>query len=127
MDGVTVGLLLGAVFATLFLVGRYKKENISAKFLSEECTGKNYIYVYWSRNNPASKRPVPIFIDGEFVGSCKKSKISKFKHPKQAFKITSLVPHNQSVVSIDEKGPIYILVNHLGKCERFFIEEESNG
>ncbi len=127
MDGVTVGLIVGTAFGVIYLAKRYKKENISEKFRSEKCISKKKIYVYWSRNSAASKRPVHIFINGEFVGVCKKSRIAEFDHPREAFEITSLVPHNVKKVEIDEKGPIYILVDSSGKCERFYLEEEDNG
>ncbi|MFV0424629.1 MAG: hypothetical protein ACK5K7_03610 [Bacilli bacterium] len=127
MDGVILGLIFGAIFLILYGVDRYKKEDISLKFVNEKCTNKNSIYVYWSRNNPAGRRPVPIFIDGEYVGNCKKNEISKFNRPSTKFQLTCLVPHNQNIVEVDEKGPIYVLVNHLGKCERYYLEEEDNG
>lgn len=127
MGGELIGLLVGLFFLVIYLIGRVKKEDITMRFKSEKCSDKNYIYVYWSKNNPAGKRPVPIYVNGGFVGTCRKAKIATFERPKKEFVITSLVPHNVNTVEVNEKGPIYILVNHLGMCERYYLEEENHG
>ncbi|MFV0499940.1 MAG: hypothetical protein ACK5NF_07985 [Bacilli bacterium] len=124
MNGIQIGLLLGVFFLTIYFIGRYRKENITEVFTTNNCFNKKKIYIYWSRNNPAGKKPVPIFIDDEYIGNCKKRKISSFDIPKKSCKLTSLSIYNTNIVNINTKGPIYVLINDVGLCEKFNLESK---
>lgn len=115
--GVKIGLVIGIYFVAMYLYFRYKKENLSGTF--EECKDKKKVYVYWTRNSVASKRPIPIYFDGKEAGYCRKAKILELDRPSKNFEISTISEYNNNKVVVEDKELLYIIIDSAGRCERY--------
>ncbi len=119
--GVKVGLIIGLYLVVLYLYMRYKKENYLSVF--KDCKNNKRVYIYWTRNSVASKRPVPIYINRKVVGFCKKGEILELKRMKETFELTSVSEVNQNKVVVENDSElVFIIIDSNGKCERYFSE-----